>query len=122
MNALNGKQMSENTLVYFTSDHGCHIDLGADGGSNGKFKGFTYFSLPNTVFLTKTFSFIIHRIYMETYAKKIATNVLLHSISGISNMYDHGFIYLSYLYTQNTRFDNFKMAVYKQRRQNLGLF
>ena len=71
MNALNGKQMSENTLVYFTSDHGCHIDLGADGGSNGKFKGFTYFALPNTVFLTKTFSFIIHRIYMETYAKKL---------------------------------------------------
>ena len=31
--------MEENTLVYFASDHGSHIDIGANGGSNGQFKG-----------------------------------------------------------------------------------
>merc|ERR1712008_163862 len=33
--------MDEDTLIYFTSDHGTHIDHkdGTDGGSNGNFKG-----------------------------------------------------------------------------------
>ena len=33
--------ISENTLVYFASDHGCHIDIGNQGGSNRPFRGKT---------------------------------------------------------------------------------
>ena len=31
--------LHENTYVYFTSDHGAHIDIGPKGGSNWPFKG-----------------------------------------------------------------------------------
>ena len=39
LGALEANGLSENTLVYFTSDHGAHIDIGLKGGSNGPFKG-----------------------------------------------------------------------------------
>ena len=39
MKTLKERGLEENTLVYFTSDHGSHIDLGPLGGSNGLFKG-----------------------------------------------------------------------------------
>ena len=39
MKTLKEEGLEDNTLVYFTSDHGSHIDLGPSGGSNGPFKG-----------------------------------------------------------------------------------
>ena len=39
MKKLEKNEMDDDTLIYFTSDHGSHIDLGTDGGSNGNFKG-----------------------------------------------------------------------------------
>ena len=39
MKKLEKTEMDDDTLIYFTSDHGSHIDLGTDGGSNGNFKG-----------------------------------------------------------------------------------
>eukprot|EP00095_Tigriopus_kingsejongensis_P012475 maker-scaffold323_size206388-snap-gene-1.12 protein:Tk12475 transcript:maker-scaffold323_size206388-snap-gene-1.12-mRNA-1 annotation:"tpa: arylsulfatase d-like" len=38
LDKLDQLNMSENTLVYFTSDHGAHIDIGRKGGSNGIFR------------------------------------------------------------------------------------
>ena len=39
MQLLKIHQKDENTLVYFTSDHGSLVDVGLNGGSNGNFKG-----------------------------------------------------------------------------------
>ena len=39
LHALETNGLSDNTLVYFTSDHGAHIDIGTKGGSNQPFKG-----------------------------------------------------------------------------------
>ena len=39
LDTLDRLNLSEKTLVYFTSDHGAHIDLGRKGGSNGLFIG-----------------------------------------------------------------------------------
>ena len=39
MKALEEAQVDENTLVYFTSDHGADINLGALSGSNQLYKG-----------------------------------------------------------------------------------
>ena len=39
MQLLKTHQKDENTLVYFTSDHGSLVDVGLNGGSNGNFKG-----------------------------------------------------------------------------------
>ena len=39
LDTLDRLNLSEKTLVYFTSDHGAHIDLGRKGGSNVPFKG-----------------------------------------------------------------------------------
>ena len=50
MEKLEKIEMDDDTLIYFTSDHGSHIDLGTDGGSNGNFKG--------TYVLYKVISFI----------------------------------------------------------------
>lgn len=30
--------LTDDTLVYFASDHGAHIELGAEGGSNRPFR------------------------------------------------------------------------------------
>ena len=46
MQTLKEEGLEDNTLVYFTSDHGSHIDLGSSGGTNGPFKG-TLYSLHN---------------------------------------------------------------------------
>ncbi len=39
LEAIAESGLEEDTLVYFASDHGTHIDLGNLGGSNGQFKG-----------------------------------------------------------------------------------
>ena len=39
LEALSISGLKENTLVYFTSDHGAHIDIGGQGGSNQPYKG-----------------------------------------------------------------------------------
>ena len=39
MKTLDKLDLWKNTLVYFTSDHGAHIDLGTKGGSNKPFNG-----------------------------------------------------------------------------------
>lgn len=39
LDKLDEMHVADNTLVYFTSDHGCHIDIGTKGGSNGIFPG-----------------------------------------------------------------------------------
>ena len=39
MSALKKNGIEDQTLIYFTSDHGSHIDKGTDGGSNYPFKG-----------------------------------------------------------------------------------
>ena len=39
MDAIDNLGLYENTYVYFTSDHGAHIDIGQNGGSNIPFKG-----------------------------------------------------------------------------------
>ena len=39
INLLDELNLSENTLVYFTSDHGGQIELGKNGGSNRPFRG-----------------------------------------------------------------------------------
>jgi arylsulfatase A-like enzyme len=39
LNLLDELKLTENTLVYFTSDHGGHIELGRNGGSNLPFRG-----------------------------------------------------------------------------------
>lgn len=39
LESLEANGLTENTLVYFTSDHGAHIDIGSQGGSNQPFKG-----------------------------------------------------------------------------------
>ena len=39
LEALSISGLKENTLVYFTSDHGAHIDIGEKGGSNQPYKG-----------------------------------------------------------------------------------
>ena len=39
LNLLDELQLTENTLVYFTSDHGGHIEIGKKGGSNLPFRG-----------------------------------------------------------------------------------
>lgn len=39
LKALDDAKVADNTLVYFASDHGSHIDLGAQGGSNRPFTG-----------------------------------------------------------------------------------
>ena len=39
LDTLDRLNLSEKTLVYFTSDHGAHIDLGRKGGSNVPFIG-----------------------------------------------------------------------------------
>ena len=56
---------------------------------------------------------IIKLAYVETYAKKNCTNVLLHSIS---KTYDFAFIYL---YAQSTHFDNSKMVKWDHIAQKL---
>ena len=37
--ALKRNGIEDQTLIYFTSDHGAHIDRGTEGGSNRPFKG-----------------------------------------------------------------------------------
>lgn len=39
LQTLDQLDLWKNTLVYFASDHGAHIDLGTNGGSNRPFKG-----------------------------------------------------------------------------------
>lgn len=39
MNSLKDLGIQDNTIVYFTSDNGGHIELGTDGGYNGILKG-----------------------------------------------------------------------------------
>ena len=39
LNLLDELKLSDNTLVYFTSDHGGHIELGRNGGSNLPYRG-----------------------------------------------------------------------------------
>jgi membrane-anchored protein YejM (alkaline phosphatase superfamily) len=39
LNLLDELNLSGNTLVYFTSDHGGQLELGRNGGSNKPFKG-----------------------------------------------------------------------------------
>ena len=39
VDALNKNGIEDQTLIYFTSDHGSHIDKGTQGGSNSPFKG-----------------------------------------------------------------------------------
>ena len=39
LNLLDELKLSENTLVYFASDHGEHIELLKNGGSNTPFRG-----------------------------------------------------------------------------------
>ena len=39
LDMLDSSGQAENTLVYFTSDHGGHIDLGQKGGWNAPFTG-----------------------------------------------------------------------------------
>ena len=39
LEAIDRLGLYENTYVYFTSDHGAHIDIGKNGGSNLPFKG-----------------------------------------------------------------------------------
>ena len=39
LNLLDELKLSENTLVYFASDHGAHIELLRNGGSNTPFRG-----------------------------------------------------------------------------------
>ena len=39
LNLLDELKLTENTLVYFTSDHGGHIEIGRKGGSNLPFRG-----------------------------------------------------------------------------------
>ena len=39
LDALKKNGIEDQTLIYFTSDHGSHIDKGTEGGSNSPFKG-----------------------------------------------------------------------------------
>ena len=39
VDALKKNGIEDQTLIYFTSDHGSHIDKGTQGGSNSPFKG-----------------------------------------------------------------------------------
>ena len=39
LDMLDDSDQTENTLVYFTSDHGGHIDIGVEGGWNAPFTG-----------------------------------------------------------------------------------
>jgi arylsulfatase A-like enzyme len=39
LDLLDELKISENTLVYFTSDHGGHIEIGRNGGSNSPYRG-----------------------------------------------------------------------------------
>ena len=39
LDAIKQSGFEENTIVFFTSDHGSHIDIGTNGGSNRPFKG-----------------------------------------------------------------------------------
>ena len=39
LQALDDAGVADNTLVYFLSDHGAHIDIGRLGGSNAPFAG-----------------------------------------------------------------------------------
>ena len=39
VDALKKNGIEDQTLIYFTSDHGSHIDKGTEGGSNSPFKG-----------------------------------------------------------------------------------
>ena len=39
LDMLDDNSLTENTLVYFTSDHGGHIDIGTQGGWNAPFTG-----------------------------------------------------------------------------------
>jgi arylsulfatase A-like enzyme len=39
VDALKKNGIEDQTLIYFTSDHGSHIDKGTEGGSNYPFKG-----------------------------------------------------------------------------------
>ena len=41
LDRLDALDLAKETVVYFISDHGAHVDLGPNGGSNGIFKGIT---------------------------------------------------------------------------------
>jgi arylsulfatase A-like enzyme len=45
LKALELSDLDENTLVYFTSDHGSHIDIATNGGSNRPFQGIPFIKL-----------------------------------------------------------------------------
>ena len=60
---LEKNEMDDDTLIYFTSDHGSHIDLGTDGGSNGNFKGiYNFFREITYIFFMKFFHIIFYLI------------------------------------------------------------
>ncbi len=39
LDLLDAQGLADDTFVLFASDHGCHIDRGTEGGSNGPFSG-----------------------------------------------------------------------------------
>lgn len=53
LDVLDNLNLTQNTLVFFASDHGAHLEINA--GSNRPFKGYYKSKLDNYVFFTKVF-------------------------------------------------------------------